>query len=312
MNTPKVSVVIPVYNTAAYVEKAVRSIMTQTLREIEIWIVDDGSTDESAALVARLAQEDPRIHIYTQTNAGLSMARNAGIARATGRYLYFMDSDDLLEADALEMCYEKCEEQQLDMVFFDADTFGADVTTCPWFDYHRSAAFEDWIYTGREVLATMLDRQKYIASACLYFLRRELLQELKLSFYPGIFHEDELFTTQLLLDVQRVGRIDRAFFKRRLRPDSIMGSRFSERNMTGYLKVFEQLRLFVATRDRTVRHLVERYLRYTINPVLRNGWALPWRFRLHTACAVVRRYVCYVKPSALAMLLIKAPLKKII
>ena len=94
---PAVTVVIPVYNTASYVEQTLRCIMGQTLRETEILVVDDGSTDHSPAILARLAAEDPRIRIHTQPNRGLSEARNAGLDRAAGRYIYFMDSDDLLE-----------------------------------------------------------------------------------------------------------------------------------------------------------------------------------------------------------------------
>lgn len=93
----KVSVVIPVYNTEKYVREAVESIMNQTLRELEIIIINDGSTDNSLQVVEELAAADSRIQVYSQTNQGLSMARNAGITHAHGRYIYFMDSDDLLE-----------------------------------------------------------------------------------------------------------------------------------------------------------------------------------------------------------------------
>lgn len=107
----KVSVVIPVYNTEKYVREAVESIMNQTLRELEIIIINDGSTDNSLQVAEELAAADSRIQVYSQTNRGLSMARNAGITHAHGRYIYFMDSDDLLEKDAMELCYSKCEEK---------------------------------------------------------------------------------------------------------------------------------------------------------------------------------------------------------
>ena len=97
--------------------------MNQTLRELEIIIINDGSTDNSLQVVEELAAADSRIQVYSQTNQGLSMARNAGITHAHGRYIYFMDSDDLLEKDAMELCYNKCEEKELDFVFFDAQSF---------------------------------------------------------------------------------------------------------------------------------------------------------------------------------------------
>ena len=101
MNNPKVSVIIPVYNTEAYVEQTLRSIMGQTLRDIELIVVNDGSTDGSLSVLERIATGDDRIRLYTQPNKGLSQTRNAGIARARGEFIYFMDSDDLLERTAL-------------------------------------------------------------------------------------------------------------------------------------------------------------------------------------------------------------------
>lgn len=86
----KVSVVIPVYNTEKYVREAVESIMNQTLRELEIIIINDGSTDNSLQVVEELAAADSRIQVYSQTNQGGSVARNAGIARAYGKiYLFY-------------------------------------------------------------------------------------------------------------------------------------------------------------------------------------------------------------------------------
>ena len=179
---PAVTVVIPVYNTASYVEQTLRCIMGQTLRETEILVVDDGSTDDSPAILARLAAEDPRIRIHTQPNRGLSEARNAGLDRAAGRYIYFMDSDDLLEEETLACCHEKCEREQLDMVFFDAESFGAPTTDAPWLDYRRAGRFADRAYAGAELLGAMLDKNCYRASACLSFIRLELLRNAGLRF----------------------------------------------------------------------------------------------------------------------------------
>ena len=98
--------------------------MGQTLRDIELIVVNDGSTDGSLSVLERIATGDDRIRLYTQPNKGLSQTRNAGIARARGEFIYFMDSDDLLEPDALERCYERCQSDRLDFVFFDAESFG--------------------------------------------------------------------------------------------------------------------------------------------------------------------------------------------
>ena len=91
-NEIKVSVVIPVYNTAKYVRQAVESVMYQSLKELEIIVVDDGSTDKSLSIVEKLGDTDKRIQIYTQANQGQSIARNRGISHAHGEYIYFMDA----------------------------------------------------------------------------------------------------------------------------------------------------------------------------------------------------------------------------
>ena len=120
IDNPKVSVIIPVYNTGKYVEEAVCSIMNQTLSELEIIIVNDGSTDDSLQIVTCLQKEDSRIIIHSQENKGLSAARNKGLKYASGDYIYFMDSDDILNRNALKTCFDKCSSENLDFVYFDA------------------------------------------------------------------------------------------------------------------------------------------------------------------------------------------------
>ena len=93
---PEVSVIIPIYNTAAYLRKALDSICGQTLKELEIILIDDGSTDGSRGIIEEYAKRDARIRWYAQPNQGLSVARNRGLLHATGKYIYFMDSDDII------------------------------------------------------------------------------------------------------------------------------------------------------------------------------------------------------------------------
>lgn len=210
MNNPKVSVIIPVYNTEAYVEQTLRSIMGQTLRDIELIVINDGSTDGSLSALERIATGDDRIRLYTQPNKGLSQTRNAGIDRARGEFIYFMDSDDLLEPDALERCYERCQSDRLDFVFFDAESFGAAASDAAWFDYRRAKYFGTEVCDGTDLLRRMLALHCYRASACLSFIRTAYLRGLGLRFYPGILHEDELLTPRSISG-RRSRRRDRAF-----------------------------------------------------------------------------------------------------
>ena len=295
MNNPKVSVVIPVYNTEAYVEQTLRSIMGQTLRDIELIVINDGSTDGSLSALELIATGEGRIRLYTQPNKGLSETRNAGIDRARGEFIYFMDSDDLLEPDALERCYERCQSDRLDFVFFDAESFGAAASDAAWFDYRRAKYFGTEVCDGTDLLRRMLALHCYRASACLSFIRTAYLRGLGLRFYPGILHEDELFTPQLYLGASRAGGIERSFFKRRIHGDSIMGRGFSRRNLEGYT---------------TVLQLIRTLTTQILHPVMCNAWALPAGARWKLAWDALRHYPGSIDGRALATLLFKKPLKK--
>ena len=111
----QVSVIVPVYNVAPYVEQCARSIMNQTFRELEVFLVDDGSPDNAGEICDRIAKEDERIHVIHQKNQGVSAARNAGMAQAKGKWLCFVDGDDYLPEDAIEKLLMKAEESKCDI-----------------------------------------------------------------------------------------------------------------------------------------------------------------------------------------------------
>ena len=259
---PLVSVIIPVYNTAGYLKMAVSSIQKQTLTDIEIIIVNDGSTDNSIDIINELSEGDPRIKVHSQSNNGLSVTRNLGLGKASGEFVYFMDSDDILELDALSVCYKKCVSQDLDIVIFDADVFyDSGNTEKSGYNYIRSGKVEARVYEGREILEVLLDKNLFKASACLFFVKRELIEKLKLRFFPGIIHEDELFTPILYLGAKRVGYLPQIFFHRRIRGNSIMTNKFSDRNLKGYFTVIENLKVYKETCDLRGRLVVDRLIR---------------------------------------------------
>lgn len=115
----KVSVIVPVYNVEKYLPKCVESILNQTEKEIEIILVDDGSTDESGAICERYAQEDARVKVLHQKNAGQGSARNNGLSVACGEYVLFVDSDDWIESDLIEITYACAKKHSVEMVVFD-------------------------------------------------------------------------------------------------------------------------------------------------------------------------------------------------
>lgn len=123
MDNIKISVILPVYNVEKYLRQCLDTIIGQTLREIEILCVDDGSTDNSARILKEYAQKDQRIKIYTQKNAGAGAARNLGLRHASGKYLSFLDSDDFFEPDMLEEAYEQAERYEAEMVVFRSNQY---------------------------------------------------------------------------------------------------------------------------------------------------------------------------------------------
>lgn len=106
-NQPLISVIVPVYNIIPYLPRCVESLQKQTYPELEILLIDDGSTDDTPALCDRLAENDPRIRVFHKENGGPSSARNFGLTQAAGAYVGFVDSDDYVDADMYERLYRR-------------------------------------------------------------------------------------------------------------------------------------------------------------------------------------------------------------
>lgn len=304
----KVSIVIPVYNTENYVVEAVESIMNQTLKEIEIIIINDGSTDNSFQLVRSLALRDRRIRFYTQQNKGLSETRNYGIELAKGEYIYFMDSDDILSSTTLMECYQKCKAYNLDFLIFDAEVFGAPNRLN--LNYKRGHLIEDNVYNGRALLEIILNARAWTASACLSFIDLSFLKRTGLTFYPKILHEDELFTFHLFLSAHRIGRINKAFFKRRLRQNSIMGNKFSRHNLNGYFTVAGKLIRFKKdSSDPVVRSLIDEHLTDMFKGILYSSRSLKFKDRIFVFKSCIQNFFPY--SSFKNLLLVLFPVKRI-
>ncbi len=304
---PKISVIIPVYNTEAYIEETLMSVINQTLTNIEIIIINDGSTDSSLAIIERIALTDKRIQVYSQQNQGQSVARNTGIGKATGEYIHFMDSDDLLMPDAYEKCISKCDSDRLDFTFFDADILYEQKQSELSFNYHRTGSIPDRIYTGNELLEYMLKTYTYRAIPMLLLINARFLKEQKLLFYPGIIHEDELFAISLYLYAKRVAPTPFILAIRRVRGGSTTTSRYSFKNIRGYLTVFGQLSLY-ATQifNDYQKKIIRQYIRYTINPVFQTAKSLPLKDKIKTLFICGKKgYLKYATPRNIAVLLLK-------
>lgn len=303
---PLISVIMPVYNTAQYLKESVVSIINQTMHDIEIIIVNDCSTDGSEEIISELARTDKRIQHFTLlSNQGQSVARNEALQHANGKYLYFMDSDDILETHALETCYNECEQKNLELIFFDGDIFCDEGIPALSWDYHRTGRYdEDTIYIGKILFYDMLEHYTHRAAPWLMFVSRSHLEILKLRFYPGIIHEDELFTTLLYLQSSRIGCLKQNLVRHRVRNNSTMTTRYSIRNVQCYLTVIKELFAFAHNHDCT--ELIRMYARYTLNPVFETAKVLPYKEKAKALNMCIKRgYLPYLSIKTLLKFLFR-------
>lgn len=241
----KVSVIIPVYNVEDYLGECLDSVINQTLKEIEIICVNDGSTDSSLDIVKKYADTDIRIKIVDKENGGLSSARNAGMEKASGEYVYFLDSDDSLKLRTLEFLYYKAKAGNLDQLYFSAEIFydGCSEQHMEEDSYIRKADYSQ-VKTGRDLFYKMAMNAEFKPSVCIQFFKREFLQENKLEFKEGIIHEDNLFTVQCMWFADKVEYIDINLYNRRVREDSIMTDSQNFKHAYNYYVVVKELEEF--------------------------------------------------------------------
>lgn len=305
---PNISVIIPVYNTGAYLEASLESVINQTLKNIEIIVVNDGSTDNSAEIIESYVKFDKRISVINQINAGPSIARNNGLKTALGDYIYFMDSDDLIFPETLETCFNYAKSECLDIVSFDAVSFYDNSYTSNdlFFDYSRKTQIESKVYSGRDFLNELIKNKAYKASVCLYIFNRELCQNLDLLFLEGVFHEDELFTPQLFINASRIGYLPLDLFNRRIRSESTMTKKFSKRNLFDYLKVTDGLSnsSLIKENDRSVIKIIVYEI---LNVITYRSNSLKISDRIRLLFTLAGNYdITKIKPKNLLVLLFPA------
>ena len=227
-----VSVIIPVYNVETYIRECVDSVLSQTYTDLEIILVDDGSTDSSGSICDEYSKLDSRIVVIHKENGGLSDARNAGLDAVHGDYILFVDSDDWIQPETVSHLVKRMDEEQAEIVFFDAATVYEDFEDR---DYREELVHKRTYPSekGALILKTQLENDDYLVCACLHFLRADFIRFHNLRFLKGIMHEDNLFTTLAFLHAQRTAQLQEALYYRRLRAGSIMSHKETVRSIAG-------------------------------------------------------------------------------
>ena len=206
MNTPTLSIVMPVYNVATYLPRCLESLAALTPPADEIIVVDDGSTDDCPRILAEFAGRLPQMRVIRQENGGLSAARNTGLDAARGKYLAFVDSDDFVEPDAYAEAVEQAEIGQLDMVLFNA-RFHYESRKPDQPIYPEAPA--TGIVPGREWLRQRLKAGRFLHMVWMHLYRRDFIETNRFRFIPRLIHEDVIWTTQALLAAQRTSYLPR-------------------------------------------------------------------------------------------------------
>ncbi len=265
---PKVSIIIPVYNVEDYLAECIESVINQSFRDLELICINDGSTDNSLAILEEYAAIDDRITVISQKNQGLSGARNTGLEYVRGEFVEFLDSDDMLDEQSIETLYSYASAENLDVVFFGAKTV---------YEYDRlKASFSNYdsyydstvrysVSSGQQLFYRLRHDHVYRESACLQFLRTAFLKDNGLRFYPGIIHEDNLFTFMVCMLAKRAAKLDNNFYIRRVRDESIMTLSPGFKSLFGYLKSYAQMRAFIETHE--LEPQCENDIEYYVNQI---------------------------------------------
>lgn len=261
--TPLVSIIIPVYNVEPYLRKALESIINQTYSNLQIIIINDGSTDGSQKIIDKFACENSnRITVVTQKNQGLSGARNTGLKYVNGKYIYFFDSDDILKSDAIEKLVEFCEINSLDVCRFEAISFidnnlkkNIDKNKYALKSSQKNSIVSSELYVSKPYKVRM--------PVWLYFYSSKIVLENELMFESGTLHEDELFTPQVLCSINQIGLIPEIFFYRRIRENSIMNNRSNKMDKGKSLRKISN-KLFLLLEKNKTKKQMNKFIEFRV------------------------------------------------
>lgn len=279
----KVSVIVPVYNTEAMLRTCIESLIHQTLQEIEMIFIEDGSTDGSPVILQEYQEKDARIRIlYNDRNMGAAGARNRGLAIAEGKYIQFVDSDDFIDLNALEMLYQMAEADNLDMCYVGMKIHGegnanknvnvnanTNVNKNADRDAGSSKPQESicgkypGVYKGRKLMEMFVEKDEFFLYLCSVFYRREFVRENELWFQELRIGEGGDFILRALCMAQRAAVCGEKFYHYRVHGNSVMhGADAKKELLAGQIAQYiSVLRLFAQedNRDGLVSFLRYQY-----------------------------------------------------
>lgn len=218
-----ISIIVPVYNVEEYLEECIESIKNQTYSNIEVILINDGSTDNSQVICERYCQQDPRFHLINQANQGQSVARNNGVAVSTGELITFVDSDDVVSAKYLENLYAYMTEE-IDLIECEYRV------TRTVFDTLKELENPQIVFEGNseEAVIKCCNYGLSYSPVCKLY-RRHLVEDFP--FLTGVIYEDIYHGVGLLKFIRKMVRLDYVGYYYREHSNSTMRRRFSEKNL---------------------------------------------------------------------------------
>lgn len=215
MNSPIVSVIIPCYNVEKYLRQCLDSVINQTLQDIEIICVDDGSSDATIEILNEYQKKDNRLKVISQKNAGAGAARNNGLRMAKGKYLSFLDSDDFFEPDMLQEAYQSAEKNQADFVVFNSNQYHMDKNSyvdVPW--VLRMQDIPPYMpFTYRQLAGNVF--KTFVGWAWDKLYRRTFVVENNLWFQEQRTTNDMLFVFSALVVAKRISVVNKVLAHQR-------------------------------------------------------------------------------------------------
>lgn len=205
MSKVKVSIIIPVYNKEEYLTECLNSVTNQTLTEIEIICINDGSTDNSLELLEQYKQKDNRIKIYSYSNHGPGFARNKGLDKSTGKYIAFVDADDWIEENTLEYLYNAAIEDDSDLVLFNALEHYPDKTKKRTYYSHEIEKPFNWMQYPDIVMNNYL-------IVCTKLHKKDLINEHQIKFSEKELFEDVYFHISSVIYAKRITYVNKIFY----------------------------------------------------------------------------------------------------
>ena len=196
VNKKDISIIVPIYNAEKYLNKCIDSIINQTKKELEIILINDGSTDNSETIIKKY--DDKRIKYFKNKNQGIGKTRNFGIDKATGKYIIFLDSDDFLELNACEKMYEKAEKEKLDIV------------VCDYYRYFDNGKQEE-VKLPDFKNSSLKENPNIISehlSPWAKIYKTDLIKKNNIKFVENLKYEDAPFVIEALDCAKKIGKIN--------------------------------------------------------------------------------------------------------